>query len=292
MYYVVYGFLWLVSLLPLRVLYFFGDGIYLFMYYVMGYRKKVVFNNLSIAFPEKSIKERTVIAKQFYHNLIDTFIETIKMITVSFDYIDRRVKANWDIVNKYYDSGVSIQVHLGHNFNWEWGNSILGHKVIYKPIAVYMPIANKTLERIFYKLRSRSGVVLLPATDMRNSFLPHRNTQYVLGLAVDQSPGHPGNAWWVNFFGRPTAFVKGPAKAALANGTKVMFAFIHKPKRGYYHAVISEPDIDLSTVTEQELTVKFVRYLEDIIKQYPDMWLWSHRRWKLTYDPSYGPLIS
>jgi KDO2-lipid IV(A) lauroyltransferase len=155
-----------------------------------------------------------------------------------------------------------------------------------------MPLANKHFERLFYKLRSRAGVVLIPATDMRNSFAPHRNTQYVMGLAADQSPGHPGNAWWINFFGRPTAFVKGPAKAAIANNCVVLFAYIHKPRRGYYHAVLSTPDLDISSISEQELTRRFVRYLEDVIRQYPEMWLWSHRRWKLQWDPSYGEVIS
>jgi Kdo2-lipid IVA lauroyltransferase/acyltransferase len=288
MYHVVYALLWLVSLLPLRFLYFLSDGIYLLVYYVFKYRREVVFNNLALAFPEKTTEEREKIAKKFYHNLLDTFIETIKLISASDRFIARRCDCNWETINQYYPKGKNLQIHLGHNFNWEWGNAALVKRTPYQMLVVYMPIASKIFDRLFLHLRSRKGVVLLPATNMRESFLPYRNTQHLLGLVADQNPGHPGNAWWVNFFGKPTPFVKGPAKAALTNNAVVLFAFIHKPRRGYYEGVVSVPDYDPSTITEQELTVKFVRYLENVIRQYPDMWLWSHRRWKWEWKPEYG----
>ena len=106
--------------------------------------------------------------------------------------------------------------------------------------------------------------MIFRATDFKN----HKDhklihpAQYLIGLVADQNPGHPANAWWFNFFGRPTPFVKGPAKAALANNTSVVFAFIHKPRRGYYEAVFSPP-VDLSDgMTEQELTRQFVIILK------------------------------
>ena len=92
----------------------------------------------------------------------------------------------------------------------------------------------------------------------------------------------------IDFFGKSTPFVKGPAKAALTNKTAVLFAFIHKPRRGYYEGVVTVPELDLDNITEQELTIAFVRYLENVIRQYPEMWLWSHRRWKWEWKPEYG----
>ena len=181
MYYIVYGFLWLVSLLPLRVLYVLADGIYGLLFYVFKYRKKVVMNNLQIAFPEKTEKERTKIAKKFYHNLVDYFIETIKMISIPGKRLNKRVISNTKVINDFYASGRSIQVHIGHNFNWEWGNDVFVRQTPFKFLGIYMPITNKVFDRLFYKLRSKSGTVLLPATNMRKSFLPYRNTQYVMG---------------------------------------------------------------------------------------------------------------
>jgi KDO2-lipid IV(A) lauroyltransferase len=291
MYYIVYGFLWLISLLPLRVLYVLSDCVYGLAFYIIKYRKEVVMKNLLTAFPEKTEKERKQIAKKFYHNLIDMFIETLKMLSVSEKVLEKRFTANWDLVNEIHATNKSLQIHVGHNFNWEWGNLIMTKKTVYKLLAVYMPLSSKIMERLFYKIRTRTGAVFLRATHMKEDFLPYQNSQYLIGLVADQNPGHPGNAWWFNFFGRPTPFLKGPAKAALANGTAVVFAFIHKPRRGYYEAIFS-PAVEITgTTTEQELTQKFVIYLEEVIKKYPDMWLWTHRRWKHEWKPEYGNII-
>ncbi len=291
MYYVAYGFLWLFSLLPLRVLYVISDGFYGLVFYVFKYRRNIVMGNLRMAFPEKSEKERKAIAKKFYKNLMDMFIETIKMISASDKFIGKRTTANWEVMNAFYSSGKSVQVHLGHNFNWEWGNNAVVCNTPFQLLAVYMPMASKIFERLFYKLRTRNGAIFLKATKMKEEFLPYRNTQYVLGLIADQNPGHPGNAWWFNFFGRPTPFVKGPAKAAIANDTVVLFAFIHKPRRGYYEGVFSVAAEDPQRLTEAELTKKFVLYMEEVIRQYPDMWLWTHRRWKHEWKPEHGEVL-
>lgn len=291
MYYVVYGLLWLLSLLPLRALYILSDGIYGLVFYIVKYRKDVVMKNLAIAFPEKTGKERKQIAKKFYHNLIDMFIETIKLLSISDKKLEKRFTANWELINAIHSTGKSVQIHVGHNFNWEWGNLVMTKKTIYKLLAVYMPLTSKIMERLFYKIRTRNGAIFLRATHMKEDFIPYRNTQYLLGLVADQNPGHPANGWWFNFFNRPTPFLKGPARAAFLNDTAVVFAFIHKPRRGYYEAIFS-PAVELTgSLTELELTRKFVIYLEEVIKTYPDMWLWTHRRWKHEWKPEYGEVI-
>ena len=248
--------------------------------------------NLSIAFPEKTELERTAIAKKFYRNLIDMFIETIKMLSMSMKSLEKRFIGNWEVVNRNFPSGKSVQIHVGHNFNWEWGNTVMAKNTPFKLLAVYMPFTNKAIERLFYKLRTRHGAIFLRATRMKEDFLPHKKTQYVLGLVADQNPGRPDNAWWFNFFSRPTPFAKGPAKAALENDTAIVFAFIHKLRRGYYEAVFSQPIQNPATLTEQEITRQFVVYLEDVIRQHPDMWLWSHRRWKHEWKAEFGEIFS
>ena len=145
---------------------------------------------------------------------------------------------------------------------------------------------------MFYKLRTRNGAIFLRATHMKEDFLSYKNSQYVLGLVADQNPGDPYHAWWFNFFGKPTPFLQGPARAAISNDTAVVFAFIHKPRRGYYHAVFTLAAENARSFTEQELTQKFVSYIEEVIKKYPDMWLWSHRRWKHEWKPEYGQVIN
>ncbi|HWR33833.1 MAG TPA: hypothetical protein VN451_09910, partial [Chitinophagaceae bacterium] len=150
MYYIVYGILWLISLLPLRVLYVLSDCFYGLAFYVFKYRRDVVMNNLLIAFPEKTGKERKQIAKKFYHNLIDTFIETIKIVSASKKFMRKRFTANWNVVNDLKLKGKSVQLHMGHNFNWELGTVASPPNIHFLYVGVYMPIKNKIVDKLFY----------------------------------------------------------------------------------------------------------------------------------------------
>jgi KDO2-lipid IV(A) lauroyltransferase len=288
MYYIVYGLFYLLSLLPMRVLYIISDGIYLIVYYALGYRRKVVMSNLELAFPEKSNAERVKIAKQFYHNLLDSFIETIKLVTASRRFLEKRVTANWEVLEPLYKSGRSCQVHLGHTFNWEWGHHVLTSHTKYQVLVVYMPITNPAFEKLIYDLRVRYGNIFIPASNMSKSMEAYKDTQYLLGLVADQSPGNLNNAYWTYFFGKPTAFVSGPEKGARMGNLPVLFTAITKPKRGYYHAVLEVACEDPSALKEGELTLRYARYMEKVIRANPEMWLWSHRRWKRSWDPVYA----
>jgi KDO2-lipid IV(A) lauroyltransferase len=292
MYYVVYGLLYLLSLLPLRVLYFISDFAYFIIYHVAGYRKKVVFYNLSIAFPEKTEKERKQIAKKFYRNFTDNFIETIKLISAGKKFIRKHYSSDLKLFNDLYEQGKKCQVHLGHNFNWEIANLAMAFYTPYTLLSVYMPINNKILDRLFRKMRSKTGSVLLPATQMRTAILPWRDRQYLLALVADQNPGIPSKGYWLNFFGRPTPFVTGPEKGARANDTAVVFINFTKTKRGYYKAHPELATSEPNTLPEKELTKIYIQYLERVIKANPEMWLWSHRRWKHEWRPEYGEIIS
>lgn len=290
MYYLFYGFLYLVSLLPMRVLYFISDAIYGLIYYVLGYRKKVVMSNLAIAFPEKTEAARKKIAKKFYHNFIDSFIEVIKLVSAGDAFLQKRFTADVRALNDLYATGKSCQIHLGHTFNWEWGQLVLSKLTRYKIMVVYMPISSAVIEKLFYKLRTRSGNIFLPATNMREAIGPYLQTQYALGLVADQNPGNLKAAYWVNFLGKSTPFVSGPEKGARSCGMPVVFACIEKPKRGYYHATMKLVVEDSSQLAEGELTLRYVRYLEEVIRRNPDMWLWSHRRWKHAWKEEYAPM--
>src|SRR6516164_1531275 len=122
MYYLIYGFLYLFSLLPFWILYGISNFAYVLLYYVVGYRKDIVLSNLAIAFPEKSLEERKRISKAFYRNFTDNFIEIIKLLSISEKELKKRFTGEFDIPNNYYESGRNIQYHLGHFFNWEYAN--------------------------------------------------------------------------------------------------------------------------------------------------------------------------
>lgn len=290
MYYIVYGLLYLVSLLPLRVLYILSDALYVLVYRISGYRRKVVLNNLQLVFPEKTLTERKKIASRFYHNFIDSIIESLKMVSASDAYIQKRVSGNWEVLNDLYKTSRSCQIHLGHTFNWEWANLAGAKEMHYTFLGVYMPIKNKIFDRLFRKLRSKSGSVLLPATDMRKAMIPWRNRQYCIGLVADQAPANPEKSFWLNFFGKPTPFVTGPETGARTSNIPVVFANIEKPRRGYYKVVFTLAEMEPGNLDRGELTLRYARYLEEVIKQQPDMWLWSHRRWKREWKEEYRNL--
>jgi KDO2-lipid IV(A) lauroyltransferase len=288
MYYIVFGLFYLLSLLPMRILYIISDGIYLVVYYLIGYRKKVVMQNLEIAFPEKTHVERVKIAKAFYHNLLDSFIETIKLLSASRRFLEKRVTANWEALEPLFKSGKSCQLHLGHTFNWEWGHHVLASHTKYQVLVVYMPLSNTVLEKLMYKLRVRHGNKFIAAANMRESKETFKDTQYLLGLVADQSPGNLHNAYWMNFFGRPTGFVSGPEKGARAGNLPVLFTSIVKPKRGFYQAFLEVAYEDPCSLKEGELTLRYARYMEKVIRSNPEMWLWSHRRWKHSWNQTYA----
>lgn len=291
MYYVVYGLLWLISLIPFRVIYFFSDGIYYLLFFVFKYRKDVVMKNLVIAFPEKTTKERTAIAKKFYQNLIDTFLESLKFISITKKQILKRSTSEFDQINHLLARGYNVHIMAGHQFNWEYANALASISLSAPFVGVYMPIANKAMDRIFYNFRKRYGTVMISATEFKNnSNHPAFSTPYTLGLAADQNPGDPYNAYWMNFFGRPVPFITGPAKGAVKNNTAVVMVGFHKIKRGYYHFSVKLLAENGSSFTPEKLTVIYKNALEEIIRADPSNYLWSHRRWKYDWKPEYGEL--
>ncbi|MDB5230346.1 MAG: lipid biosynthesis acyltransferase [Chitinophagaceae bacterium] len=286
MYYVVYGFLYLLSFLPFRALHILSDFFYLIMYYIVGYRRDVVMNNLKIAFPDKTNRERKKIAKEFYKNFIDSFIEMIKLLSISKEEFDKRMTGNFEVVNDLYASGQSVQIHTGHFFNWEFMNLGSGRNVKgYKFIGVYMPLKNKTFNRLIVKLRSRFGSVLVPATAFRSAFLTIRKEPYVLGLVGDQNAGDPTQAYWHPFFTKMAPFVKGPEKGARNNNIAVVMLNFYKVKRGYYNASFELLTTTPKEMPEGEITKRLIRYIENSIKEHPANYLWTHRRWKWEFDP-------
>ena len=290
MYRIVYGLLYLLSMLPLSVLFVLSDGIYFLLYHVFGYRKEVVRKNLEIAFPDKTPEERKGIEKQFYKNFVDNFIETLKIISGGTKFAVKHFTLDNTLIEQEFAKGNKLQFHLGHNFNWELGNIGISSYISYRMLGVYLPVKNQVFEKLMLKIRSVSGNVLLPATDMKRAMLPYRTTQYMLALIADQVPGDASKAYWMNFLGKPTPFIRGPERGAVAGNLTVMFGQIIKIKRGYYKLLYELGASNPSTFPNGELTRRYVRYLEKVIREHPEMWLWSHRRWKKEWKPEYSDL--
>jgi KDO2-lipid IV(A) lauroyltransferase len=284
MFYIIYPVFYLLSLLPWWFIYLISDFLYFIAYYVAGYRKRVVMTNLAIAFPEKTEEERIHIAKLFYHQFIDSLVEMIKLISISKEEFQKRFAVNIEVLNDLYDSTDKIEVVTGHFFSWEFAN--LGVSLLSKfPfIVVYMPLANKSIDRLIYKMRSKFGTLLVSATEFKNSFHIYTENKYSLILVADQNPGNPKKAFWLPFFGKLAPFVKGPEKGAKNSNATVLYANFYKVKRGHYKTDLELVTNDPNSFAEGELTKLLVKKVEDSVKNNPSNYLWSHRRWKVAYD--------
>ncbi len=247
--------------------------------------------NLTIAFPHKTEKEKKWIAKEFFKNFCDTFIETIKFISGNKGFFRKRFASDYSVVDELYKNGRSIQLHLGHNFNWELANLTFPFFIPYKTLIVYLPLRNKLFDRLFKYIRSRFGSQLIAATRMRNEMIPHRGTQYIIALIADQSPPIGKAAYWVNFFGRPTPFLKEPENVARRNNYPVVFSHFTKVKRGVYqgHNILCTDTPE--ELPAGELTKRYAQFLEKVMTEHPELWLWSHRRWKHDWKKEYGKVL-
>lgn len=293
MYKLVYGFFYVLSLLPWRLVYIISDFVAFILEYVVKYRKEVIQKNLTIAFPEKSDQERKKIAHQFYSHFTDSILETIKLISLSDENFQKRFTSNVEVLNDLYATGQNVQIMAGHFFNWEFANWGVSKYGKYPFIAVYMPLSNPYFNKLVLSMRQRYGSIMVPATNFRAHFQKYAtNSHYAMALAADQNPGNPVSAYWLPFFGKMTPFVKGPEKGAKLNNTAQVLVHFYPTKRGHYHMQYEVMTTSPNNFKEGQLTALYVKTLEEKIKQNPANYLWSHKRWKYEFDAEkYGKLL-
>lgn len=288
MYFIIYGFLYLLSLLPFPVIYLLSDFIYFLLYYVFGYRKTTVSKNLRIAFPEKSDTEIKKITKRVFHNLTDTFIEIIKFISMSDETFEKRCRGDFSVIEELINKGKNVQLHAGHQFNWEYGSLFMSKAITSIPsYAIYMPIKNKAIEKLFLKIRERYGTIFIKATEFREKREEVFKERFAFFLAADQNPGSPDSAYWLNFFSKPAPFITGPEIGGIKNNTAIVFVRSKILKRGHYMVECTVCCEDAATTSHGEITRAFRDFLEKIIAEEPHNYLWTHRRWKWNYNDSY-----
>ncbi|WP_142685837.1 lysophospholipid acyltransferase family protein [Chitinophaga polysaccharea] len=281
-YYLLLPLIYALSLLPFRVLYLVSDAVYLLLYYVMGYRKKVVLRNLRNSFPEKSDAEIRRICKDFYHYLCDLFLETFKTLTISKTAMVRHCSftpATVELFNRLEAEKKSVVLVMGHKGNWEWaGNtfSILCRQQLY---VIYHPLANKHFNGLMYRMRTRFGTKLIAMQDTFRDMVQNRGEVNATAFIADQAP-QPKTAQWLSFLHQDTPVFKGTEKIAQKMNYPVVYVTVQREKRGYY--TVSAELLTASPAEEKDgaITAAHTRKLEEDIVAQPATWLWSHKRWK------------
>lgn len=282
-FYLTLPFIYLIAWLPFPVLYALADVVYVLLYYIIGYRKKVVYTNLRNAFPEKTEAEIEQIAKSFYRNLSDMLLETFKMLTISGEELKKRI---WFRNKQQYfelkEKGCKgLIVVLSHQFNWEWSNPGTSlHLQGLKIQGLYKRLSNPYFEPFIYKMRTRFGTNMIPVELTLREMLRNSKEFSVTAFIGDQTPSDVKNAYWTSFLHQDTPVFKGTEQVARKLGMAVLFARIIKTGRGFYEVEQELLTTDVSSLKEDELTEMHTRRLEEVIRQDPASWLWSHRRWK------------
>ncbi|MGQ1890254.1 lysophospholipid acyltransferase family protein [Thermophagus sp. OGC60D27] len=281
LYYIWHPLIWLISWLPTPVLYILSNVLY-YLVSLVGYRKKVILHNLKKAFPNKDEQWRKDILHKFYRHFSDLFVETMKLQHISDSEIFKRITfSNIEVIEEATEKGQDVIAILGHYGNWEWVPALNMH-VTASGYSVYRPLKNKLFDQYMLKLRSRfgSGNVPMKKTLRLVAGLKKENKRFVLGLIADQSPARSEIQYWTNFLTQPTPVLMGPEKMAKMVNGKVIYFKVSKPKRGYYHIDIIPWNGTPQTAKEHEITEWHIRLLEKSILERPELWLWSHRRWK------------
>jgi KDO2-lipid IV(A) lauroyltransferase len=281
-YYIFFGINWVVTLLPLRVLYIFSDFLFLLLYYFPSYRKKVVATNLKNSFPEKSAEELKCIEKRFYKHLADLFIETFKMSHMNKAQLMRRFTINNpEVIEKLLNEKRDTIAVLGHYNNWEW-LAALPLYTKYKPVSIYKPLQNKYFDRFINNLRSKNGMILTPMSSIIREIITDRKNKIntISAFISDQTPVINEIKYWTTFLNQDTPIYLGAEKVATKYDMAIVFFHIRKVKRGYYNLDIELLFEHTADLPEYLITETHVRRLEEIIRDKPEYWIWSHRRWK------------
>ncbi len=269
------------SILPFRLAYVLSDFFFLVLYHLVGYRKKVIQDNLRNSFPEKSKQELKTIELKFYHYLCDLMIEGLKGMSITRKQVLKRHRVtNPELMQAYYDRNISIIGIAGHYGNWEWGTFSGGTQIPHPLIAIYKPLSNKYLDRYMRKHRARFNCEMVSIRQTYSIFEANKNETKSYILVADQSPGNIKNSYWLKFLNQDTACIHGPEKYAGMYHYPVLYVDIQRVKRGYYTMSLELLAEDVNSLEPGQLTAMFMKKLEENIIRRPEYWLWSHRRWK------------
>ena len=270
----------LLSLLPWRILYFISDFVSLVLYFVIGYRKKVVYENLNNSFPDKSKKDIRKIAHQYYRHLADIMVESICEEKIFKDLHNHIGYDNTVLLDRLFKTGKSIMFVGGHFGNWEWVGIAAQSLGPFKVRGVVKPLSNKFFNDYIENIRSKYSSGTIPFKQTLRVMIAAKNEQILYMLATDQTPHKDEIRYWLDFLHQPTPVFLGSEKIAKALDMPVVFFNCYRVKRGRYEMSLTLITETPKLTEDLEITKRQFEMLEETINQRPYNWLWSHRRWK------------
>jgi len=267
-------------------MYFLSDILYLLVYHLVGYRRRVVRDNLAKCFPEKSQQERRRLERRYYRYMCDLLMEGVyNVFFATPPYLKSHYRiTNRQMVDRYYERGQTVVLMSAHYGNWEYMVSSLNMQLLHHGIGVGKPLDDKSMASFITRRRTRYGTQVVDQRDVRQhvAFFDAHKVPCSLMMLSDQSPSNPHKSYWTTFLGRDTAFLYGAEYFARKYNYPVLYYKVHRVKRGYYEVTFSQLCEHPLEVPQYTVVESYVRTLENQIRENPEYWLWSHRRWKLT----------
>lgn len=271
-----------ISFLPFWVIYGISDFLYVLIRFVVGYRKKVITENLRCSFPEKTDDEIKQIRNKFYRHFCDLWLETIKMHTIGRKSMAKHFQVEGiEKLNNYFEEGRSVVFLTVHYNNWEWQIAMQPF-VKHLGLVVYNPIrGNQAMENFLTHSRERWGAKCIPVHISGREIMKYnlQGQPTLAVLAADQTPP-PSSKFWTMFLNREAPFFSGPERIAIRGNQPVLFVHAKKVKRGFYKAEIVELVAEPKNAEPKDILLGYVRKTEEVIREQPEFYLWSHRRWK------------
>lgn len=268
--------------MPFRLLYALSDFLYLVIYRMAGYRKEVVMENLRRSFPEKKNEELKEIAAAFYRHLCDLFLETFKTLTISHEDMLKRCPMAPEaqkIFDDLAEAAKSCIILMGHQGQWEWGGNTFSLKCRHTLYVIYHPLANKHFNGLIYRMRTRFGTKLIAMKETYREMAALRKELTATAFIADQSP-RPESAYWTTFLHQDSGFFQGAEKIAKKMNLPVVYVQVYKKNRGRYELRAEVLEMQPQMTADGQLLEGYIKRLEQDIRQQPETWLWSHRRWK------------
>lgn len=281
-YLIVYPFIWAISILPFRILYLFSDLIYIIVYYLIGYRKKTVKENLVLALPHLTDSERLIIEKKFYQHLCDMFLEMIKTMNISKEQITKRfVFTNLDLYKDLEKQGKSIALMGAHYASYEWSPAINFYSD-FQVYPIYKQIKNPYFEKLVHRIRSIFNVTLITTKKTIPTIIENnqKNKKGLYLFGSDQTPKINSAQHWTSFMGVEVPVHTGAEMLAKRYDMNVLFLKTRKVKRGYYEATFEILSQDAVETPNYQITDHFIKLVEQQIYEAPEYYLWTHKRWK------------
>ncbi|MCM0667766.1 lysophospholipid acyltransferase family protein [Flavobacterium tyrosinilyticum] len=281
-YILAYPLLWLISILPFPIFYLFSDFVCFLVYRVIGYRKKVVRENLALTLPHLSDAERKVIEKKFYKHMCDMFLEMIKTMSMSPEEMERRFHVtNIDLVRDYAKRGKSVILVASHYASYEWLLTI-NPKLGFQGVAVYKRLANPYFDKLVRKIRSKYNTEMIETRKAIPTMAKNQREGILslYGLASDQSPKMERIFHSMKFMGVEVPVHTGAETLAKKYDLAVLFVEVKKARRGYYEATFIPLADNPKDFENFKITEMYLKEVEKQILEAPEFYLWTHKRWK------------